>query len=120
MLIHLFLLALLVHGLKERTAHEAGLGQGERVEALSPRETQPRHHGADGVQRGAHVQVDGHGLRPGGVGAAAAAVEIDHVAHLLSVGALHDPVVTVEGLGVSVLTGRTVCFRVVQHFFNQL
>lgn len=99
--VHLLLLALLVHGLEERTAHETGLGQGQRVEALSPREAQSGHHRADRVQRWPHVQVDGDRLGPGGVGAAAAAVEVDHIANLLAVGALHNPVVAVKGLGVS-------------------
>jgi len=95
------LLTSLVYCLEERTAHKAPLGQRERLEALSPRETEPGNDGADSISRGSYVQVDGHRLWLARVDIASTAVKVNHVAHFLSVGALDDPVMAIEGLGVA-------------------
>ncbi len=95
------LLTSLVYCLEERTAHEAPLGQRERLEALSPRKTEPGDDGTDSISCRSHVQVDRHRLWLARVDIACPAVEVNHIAHFLSVGALDDPVVTIEGLGVA-------------------
>lgn len=100
------LLAVLVYRPEERASQKTRLGQTEGHEALSPRQTQSRNHSRHGVSSRAHIQVDRDRLAQGRVRVGLTPIKIDDIADLLAVGAFHDPVVSVEGLGVPAIQNK--------------